>query len=92
MSWPPMLMHIKVRNVKTNFGCWIPLFLFYPIVLAVLLVLLPFILIGIFIAWLMGYGNWMRFILKTSFTMFWSLRGLKVDVQGRKDIVHFSII
>jgi hypothetical protein len=42
MNWPPMLIHIKVRNPKTNFGCWFPLFLLFPFVLAVLIILLPF--------------------------------------------------
>lgn len=92
MSWPPMLIHIKVRNPKTNFGCWLPLFLLFPIILAVLIILSPFILIALFVVWISGHGNWGLFTLKTAFVAFWALRGLKVDIQGKNEIVQISVI
>jgi hypothetical protein len=87
-----MLIHIRVKSKDTNFGCWLPLFLLFPIILAVLIILSPLILIALFVIWISGRGNWGLFTLKTAFIAFWSLRGLKVDVQGKNEIVQISVI
>lgn len=92
MNWPPTLMHIKIRNKNTKFGLWLPLFLLLPLVLVVLLILSPFILIGVVVLWHTGWGKVALFSLHAAFVAFWSLRGLKVDVQGRNECVHISII
>ena len=82
MNWPPMLIHIKIKNKDHHFGFWVPLFLIYPIVLAVLIILSPFILIAIFVIWLCGRGNWAMFTLKTALLAFCSLRGLESGYPG----------
>ena len=92
MSWPPMLMHIKVRDKKTNFGIWLPLFLLFPVALVFFLILSPFILIGIIVLWHKGWGKLALFSLVAAFMACWSLRGLKVDVQKPDECVIVSII
>ena len=92
MSWPPMLMRIKIRSEKTNFGIWLPLFLLFPVALVFFLVLSPLILIGILVTWPSGWGKLAWHALITAFVACWSLRGFKVDVQGPRECVQISII
>jgi hypothetical protein len=87
-----MWVHIKVHNKDANFGLWLPLVLLYPIVLAILLILSPFILLALIIIWLCGRGNWALFTLKTIWVAFCSLHGFKVDVQNPHDTVFISIV
>jgi len=68
MKWPPMVLYMKIRNQKTDFGLWIPLFLIGPILmvflLAVLLVILPFVLVALIIAGLAAVLDWQTQWLK----------------------------
>ena len=92
MSWPPMLMHVKIENKNSKFGFWLPLFLLIPVALAILIILSPLILIAVLVLWPSGWGRWALFSIKAAIVSFWSLRGLKVDVQGRHECVHISVI
>jgi uncharacterized membrane protein YdjX (TVP38/TMEM64 family) len=95
MNRPPMLMHVKIKNEKANFGIWLPLFLLFPLALVVLLVLLPLIIIAALILCGFGYGRWVVW----GFRCLWmalvsscALRGFRVDVQGHRDNVFISVV
>jgi hypothetical protein len=92
MSWPPMLMHIKIRNEKSDFGLWLPLFLLLPVALVVLIVLSPLILIAVLVLWPSGWGEWALRILWAAVTSLWALRGLEVDVQDGNQHVYVSVV
>ena len=92
MSWPPMLMRIRIKSKNTRFGLWLPLFLLFPIALVIFIVLSPFILLGIIITWHTGWGKLALFSLSAAFVACWSLKGLKVDVRGPNECVSVSII
>jgi hypothetical protein len=92
MSWPPMLMHIKVRNHETNFGLWLPLFLLAPLVLVIILILSPLILIALIVFWCLGWGRIAWFTIRMVFVSLWNLHGLKIDVQNPKETVFISIV
>ncbi len=92
MNWPPMLMHVRVENKDAKFGIWLPLFLLIPVVFVILIVLSPLILIAVLILWPRGWGRWALLGLKAAFVSFWAMRGLKVDIQGRNELVQISVI
>jgi hypothetical protein len=95
MNRPPILMHVKVKNKKANFGLWLPLFLLFPLALVVLLILSPLIIIGILVLLMLGQERWVEWGLRCiwfAIASSWALRGLQVDVQGRKGEVQVSII
>ncbi len=92
MNRPPLLMHVRVRNESANFGLWLPLFLLIPLALVVLIVLSPLILIAILVLWPSGWGKLALLAVWVAFVSFCSLRGLKVDVQGRKESVYISVV
>jgi hypothetical protein len=95
MNWPPMLMHVKIKNKETNFGLWLPLFLLLPLALVVLIILSPLIIIGILVLCALGHGRWVVWgfrCLWVAIVSSWALRGLKVDVQGHKGTVQVTIV
>ena len=95
MNCPPMLMHVKIKNEKANFGLWLPLFLLIPLALVILIILSPLILIALLILWLCGWGRWARLslrALKVALVAFWSTRGLEVDVRHGNQVVYVSIV
>jgi hypothetical protein len=95
MNWPPMLMHVKVKNEKSDFGLWLPLFLLFPLALVVSIILSPLIIVGILVLCVLGYGRWVRWgfrCLWVAIVSSWALRGLKVDVQNGNQHVFVSVV
>ena len=95
MNWPPMLMHVKIRNKDCNFGIWIPIILLLLIALAVVIALSPLIILALIIMLMVGWERWARLTVLSiwaAFVSVWAMRGLKVDVQGRDGIVDISVI
>jgi len=92
MNRPPMLMHLKIIGENANFGLWLPLFLLIPLALAVLIILSPLILIGVLALWPSGWGKKAVLALWAAIVSFCSLRGLKVDVQNRRESVYISVV
>jgi Na+-driven multidrug efflux pump len=95
MNWPPMLMHLKVKNEKADFGLWLPLFLLFPLALVVLIMLSPLILIGILVLLVLGQERWVTWGLRCfwfAIVSSWALRGFQVDVRGRKGLVQMTIV
>ena len=72
-----MVMWFKVQW----FGIWIPLFLLWPIVIALLLLILPFVFIGLSIAGRLS-KFWMALrIILAAYSMMCSVRGLQIEIQ-----------
>jgi hypothetical protein len=92
MTWPPMLMHVQVENEEHDFGIWLPLFLIFLIILAILLVLSPLIFFAMLVLWPSGWGEWALRALWAAICTVWSMRGLEVEVEGRNEYVHVSVI
>ncbi len=92
MNRPPMLLHVKIKNEKSDFGLWLPLFLLIPLALVVLIILSPLILIAVLVLWPSGWGKLGLLALWAAVVSFCALRGLKVDVQGRRENVYISVV
>lgn len=92
MNRPPMLMRVKIQNDNRKFGLWLPLFLLIPLALVVLIILSPLILIAILVLWPSGWGKLALHGLPASWSVFCAIRGLKVDVRGRKESVFISVV
>jgi hypothetical protein len=92
MNRPPTLIQIKIRGERGGFRLWLPLFLLLPLALVVLIILSPFILIAILILWPSGWGKWALAVLRVAYNIFCSLRGLRVDIQSRRETVYISVL
>ena len=92
MKRPPLWMHVRVQNEKKDFGLWLPLFLLLPLAVVVLIVLSPLILIALLILWPSGWSEWALRMLGAAFPIFWSMRGLEVNVKDRQNVVYVSVV
>ncbi len=92
MRRPPVLMHMRIQGRKRGFGLWLPLFLLLPLAVVVLIILSPLILIATVILWPSGWGKTAMLSLKGALEVFWSMRGLSVDVHSGHQSVTFSVV
>jgi hypothetical protein len=95
MNWPPMLMHVKIKNKDNDFGIWIPFILLLLIAFAVVIALLPLIMLAVLILLMVGLERFARLTLWgiwTAFVAAWSLKGLTVDVENARERVLITVI
>lgn len=92
MNFPPTLLHLRIPTSDGFIGMWLPWFLVYVLVLALMLVALPFALI--MALFLIPGGRWRPLVLGGPYIwrILFSMRGLKVDIQqpnNRKMMLDF---
>ena len=92
MNRPPLLMHLRIRNPEHKFGLWLPLFLIIPVALVVFIILSPFILVAVVIFWDRGWGKTALLAPWAAWRVFCATRGLKVDVENRRETVQVAFI
>ena len=92
MSIPPYLMHIRIHNETHNFGLWLPLFLAWMILAALLLALLPIFLILLIVALPFGWGEFILLLGPRFYNILCALRGLKVDVDKTNENVEILFV
>ena len=92
MKRPPMLMCIKIELEDRKFGLWLPLFLLLPLALVVLIILSPLILVAVVVLWSSGWGRWALSSLSATWAVFYSMRGLMVDIKGHRRNVYIQVV
>lgn len=92
MRRPPMLMRLRIQGEERGFGLWLPLFLVLPVALVVFIVLSPLMLVATVILWPSGWGKKAMLSLKAAVEVFWSMRGLDVDVHSGRQRVSISVV
>jgi hypothetical protein len=91
MKIPPLWIRLKFREDGGGFGLWFPMFLLWPVALAILIILAPLILLAVLILWPTGWGKWILQILGNVYTIVCALRGLKVDIKNERQIVYITV-
>jgi len=90
MIWPPSVLHLRIHNSRRHFGLWLPLFLVWPLLLVLGLVLWPLLLIGAIVLWKRGWSKPLLLGGPAIFRLFCALRGLKVEVKQPSEQVLIS--
>jgi hypothetical protein len=91
MSKLPVLMRVQVRGENRGVNLWLPLFIIFPIVAVILLVLLPFMLLAAVILWPFGWGGLLVGIIPAVARCICAMPGLKVDVENGQEKVNIWI-
>lgn len=83
---PPLLLRLKIRDAEHRFGLWLPLFLFWIILLPfILLVLIPLSVTAVFMR------RWLRRrifgIIKYGYVCMCRIKDLRVDIQSEQNTV-----
>ena len=92
MSIPPCLLHLRVHNEEHNFGIWLPLFLAWLILAALLLALLPIFLIILLVALPFGWGEFILLLGPRFYNILCALKGLKVDVDKTSEKFEITFV
>jgi hypothetical protein len=92
MKRPPLWMKLRFDNGERRFGLWLPICLLIPLALVVLIILSPLILVAVLVLWPSGWGRLALRILGAAWGLLCSMRGLEVDVQGRRECIYISVV
>ncbi|KSV18608.1 MAG: hypothetical protein LLF82_000449 [Dehalococcoides mccartyi] len=94
MYWPPMLLWAGIPFGKGggSFPLILPLFLIYPIVLALMIVFAPFMLLAILLTWSSGKGRFLLLIGPYSYRLWCALRGMNADIRDNKTRIKVQFI
>ena len=92
MMFPPSILRVRVLDDDSRVSLWIPLILVWPLVGALYLLLLPFVLIAAVLTWRRGWGKAILLGGPALFRLYCALRGLEVDFTEpkRSVLVYFK--
>jgi hypothetical protein len=91
MTLPPMVLRIHMPTTKGGtFRLWLPLFLVYPLLLALSIILAPLMLLLTLLLWPVGLGKTFLLLGPYIVRVICGLRGLTVDVQSNKQKILIS--
>lgn len=91
MNWPPSILRVRIHNKRRHFGFWLPLFLIWPLLLVLGLVLWTLLLIAAAVLWYWGWGRPLLFAGPALFGLFCALRGFRVEVKQPSEQVLISL-
>jgi len=91
MKRPPLLMRLRLPHKEGSLNLWIPVFLVYPLLLAIALLLVPFVLIASLLMWPSGWGKPLLLSGPAAFRLLWNTRGLKVDIRQNSGRLLISV-
>lgn len=91
MNRPPLLIRLGFGKREGKFRLWLPLFILFPFLVVILLLLAPFLLLAALVLWSFGWGKPFLLFIPVLLGILWALRGLEVDVDDRGQKVFISI-
>jgi hypothetical protein len=84
----PTLLHLKIPTEDGYFGLWLPWFLVYVILLALMLVALPFVLLAAIILLPSGRARPLIMAGPCLWRLLFAMRGLRAEIQtGRRQVL-----
>jgi hypothetical protein len=57
MKKPPLIMKLSIPHENGTIRIWLPLFLIYPIIAVIVIILAPIVIIAALIFWPLGMGK-----------------------------------
>lgn len=90
MMWPPSVLRLRIHSRRRHFGLWLPLFLIWPLLVVLFLLLSPLVLAVAIILWRTNWGKLLLLGGPRLFFLFCALRGLKADVKNCSEQVFVS--
>jgi hypothetical protein len=87
-----MLVHLRLPQKRGGVNLWIPVFLVYPLLLVIALLLAPFVLILSLLTWPSGRGKPLLLSGPVICRLLWNTRGLKVDIEQKSGNMLISVV
>jgi prepilin signal peptidase PulO-like enzyme (type II secretory pathway) len=86
----PLIMRLRIQGSGKGFRLLFPVVLLWILVLALMIVLLPFLLIGVLFTWRRGPGPALLAIYPLLFSVLFSLSGLHFEFENAKNRIFMS--
>ena len=90
MKYPPLIMKLRIINDKKSLRLWLPIFLLYPFLLVLALVVEILALVAFLLLWPFGWGKTLLFTIPYILRVICNLRDLEVDVQNKRETFFVS--
>jgi len=90
MGCPPLVMRFRILNDKNNIRLWIPIFLLYPFLLVLALVVEILALAAFILLWPWEWGRKLPLFIPYLFRVICALRELEVDIRNRWETFFVS--
>ena len=92
MNAPPLLIKISIPFESSTGRLWLPLFLIYPFLAVLALILLPLVLVAALLLWPMGWSRTVILAGPYLYRLICALRGLEVDIQqkNKRILIYFK--
>jgi len=88
----PIAASLWIKNSNNmNFRIWLPIFLIWPFVISLILVLVPVILLISLILWPSGKGRPLLLAAPIMLYVLGNLRGFMIDISGAKEKIFIKI-
>ena len=91
ISMPPYLIRIGIYNQHRRLGMWFPLFLLWPLVAALALILFPIVLLIAIVFWYQGWSWRVLMVGPAILACLCNLRGLSVEYQQYQERFILSL-
>ncbi len=91
MTLPPSILRLQLRGPQRRIRLWLPLFLLWPPLAIVGLILAPLVLLAAVVLWPRGWGRPVLMAGPALVRLVFALRGLKIEVDGPEQTVFISI-
>jgi len=91
VRFPPLLMRIRISNERHHINLWLPLFLVWLILGAIMLALSPIVAVLVLIFQNFGWGEFLLMLGPVIYDFICALRELKIDVDRKNErmVVYF---
>ena len=91
MNRPPMFIKLEFGKRDGKFKLWFPLFVLFPFLFVILLLMAPFLLLAALVLWSFGWGKPFLLFIPVLLGLLWALRGLEIDINDKGQKVFISI-
>ena len=89
----PMIMKIHIHERgKKRISLFLPMFLIWILLFAILVVLSPFFLLAGIVAWFHGYGKIFLLAIPMFFSVLWALSGLRIHIEDKDKRIQFIAV
>ncbi len=89
----PMFVRFKIKGPgRGGFGLWFPVIIIWILLAALMLVLLPFLLLGALVTWPSGPGPRLLLVYPLLASVLWNLGGLTIDVDQKEHALLIDFI
>lgn len=90
MNRPPLIMRLRMQRNNGTLRLWLPLFLIYPLLAILALLLVPLVLIAALLLWPWGWSRTLLLCGPYLFRVMCALRELEVDIQQKHEKFFIS--